>query len=207
MPEPSPLAKRRWASLSRDEKARLIASGLYDRRGNLLDSLGEDRVNDNRGGDMRITFKPTVTSPSALSEVIEAEENLDNLVGHIRRGEMLDGLRRVFDVLLEGMDESSDGEMRLRADVIRIAIGEGDPPTMTALARRHGLGKTAVSLRCRKLLKQLGIEPSRFMRPEASVRVMRASFRVREALKPTPAPPGKESPRTGANLGTRSRPR
>lgn len=150
----------------------------------MLDSLGEDRVNDNRGGDIRVSFKGAGAHPSALAEVIEAEENLDNLVGIIRRGEMLDGLRRVFDVLLEGMDRSSDGEMRLRADVIRIAIGDGDPPTMTMLGKRHGLGKTAVSLRCRKLLKQLGIEPSRFMRPEASVRVMRASYRVREVLKP-----------------------
>jgi hypothetical protein len=173
----------------------------------MLDALGEERVNDNRGGDMRVSFKNTASTPSALSEVIEAEENLDNLVGHIRRGEMLDGLRRVFDVLLEGMDESSDGEMRLRADVIRIAMGEGDPPTMTALAKRHGLGKTAVSLRCRKLLKQLGIEPSRFMRPEASVRVMRASYRVREVMRGDPAPPGKESPRLIERASTRSRPR
>jgi len=81
--------------------------------------------------------------------------------------------------MLEGLDESSDTSMHLHADVIRIVVGEGRPPSMTELARKHGVSKAAVSLRCRKLLRRLGLEPSRFMRSNDEVSAMRVSAIVR----------------------------
>jgi hypothetical protein len=88
-------------------------------------------------------------------------------------------LRATLHFLLEGLDESSDPAMRLHADIIRIVVGEGKPPKMTVLAKRHKLSRAAVSLRCRKLLRRLGLDPSRFMRPEDEVNNMRISSILR----------------------------
>jgi hypothetical protein len=88
-------------------------------------------------------------------------------------------LRATLHFLLEGLDESTDPAMRLHADIIRIVVGEGKPPKMTVLAKRHRLSRAAVSLRCRKLLRRLGLEPSRFMRPEDEVNNMRISSILR----------------------------
>ena len=101
-------------------------------------------------------------------------------------------LRATIEFILAGCDQSTDPEMRLKADIIRIVIGEGSPPRMTVLAKRHGFSRAAVSLRCRTLLRQLAIEPSRFMRPEDEVRNMRISAIFRGFSAKT-TPPGKES--------------
>lgn len=99
-------------------------------------------------------------------------------------------LRATIEFILAGCDQSTDPEMRLKADIIRIVIGEGSPPRMTVLAKRHGFSRAAVSLRCRTLLRQLSIEPSRFMRPEDEVRNMRISAIFRGFSSPTPPPIG-----------------
>jgi len=88
-------------------------------------------------------------------------------------------LRATLHFLLEGLDESTDPAMRLHADIIRIVVGEGKPPKMTVLAKRHKISRAAISLRCRKLLRQLGLTPSRFMRPEDEVNNMRISSILR----------------------------
>lgn len=88
-------------------------------------------------------------------------------------------MRATLEFLLSGCDQSTDPEMRLKADIIRIVVGEGNPPKMTVLAQRHGFSRAAVSLRCRTLLRQLDIEPSRFMRPEDEVSSMRFSAILR----------------------------
>jgi len=74
--------------------------------------------------------------------------------------------------------------MRLHADIIRIVLGEANPPSMTVLAKRHKLTKSAVSLKCRKMLNNLGLEPSRFMRPEDEVESMRLSHILKNKNKP-----------------------
>ena len=95
-------------------------------------------------------------------------------------------LRATLHFLLEGLDRSTDHAVRLHADVIRLVVGEGCPPRMTELARRHGVTRAAVSLRCRKLLRRLGLEPSRFMRPQDEVNNMRIASILRE--KPVKKP-------------------
>ena len=89
-------------------------------------------------------------------------------------------LRATLHFLLDGLDGSSDPAMRLHADIIRIVVGEGKPPKMTVLAKRHNMSRAAISLRCRKLLRQLGLPPSRFMRPEDEVNNMRISSILRK---------------------------
>jgi len=161
---------------------------------------------------------PTVTA------VLKAEEG----AGAIR--EELDmatfRLRAMLTFLLDALTKSSDPMMRLHADVIRIVVGEGNPPRMTELAARHGITRSAVSLRCRRLLRQLGLEPSAFMRPEGDVTSMRFSRIMSHITRrpvciggkgrksaifldsgtPTP-PPGKESIGNRGFSGTRARPR
>ena len=88
----------------------------------------------------------------------------------------------------------------------------------TALANAHGVSKAAVSLRCRKLLRRLGLEPSRFMRPEHEVSAMRVSSIVRGSgveLSPESLavieknrrayPSGKESLGKGRGTSTQSK--
>jgi hypothetical protein len=99
-------------------------------------------------------------------------------------------LRATLHFLLEGLDESTDPAMRLHADIIRIVVGEGKPPKMTVLAKRHKMSRAAVSLRCRKLLRRLGLEPSRFMRPEDEVNSMRISSILRHVDRRHTSTPG-----------------
>lgn len=124
--------------------------------------------------------------------VEEVQEREDASLPADPRLEQLDlaslRLRATLHFLLEALDTSTDPDMRLHADVIRIVVGEGRPPKMTILAKRHKLSKAAVSLRCRKLLRRLGLEPSRFMRPEDEVNNMRISSILRNLPSPSPLP-------------------
>ena len=117
----------------------------------------------------------------------EVQANEDALGHADPRLEQLDlaslRLRATLHFLLEGLDDSTDPAMRLHADIIRIVVGEGKPPKMTVLAKRYRLSRAAVSLRCRKLLRRLGLEPSRFMRPEDEVNNMRISSILRNLPK------------------------
>jgi hypothetical protein len=96
-------------------------------------------------------------------------------------------LRATLHFLLDGLDRSTDPDVRLHADIIRLVVGEGCPPRMTELARRHGITRSAVSLRCRKLLRRLGLEPSRFMRPQDEVNNMRVASILRGVQRDKPA--------------------
>jgi len=112
-------------------------------------------------------------------------------------------LRATLHFLLEGLDRSTDQAVRLHADIIRLVVGEGCPPRMTELARRHGVTRAAISLRCRKLLRRLGLEPSRFMRPQNEVNNMRIASILRGKPKAEAAAhktPAKKTSRTKAPL-------
>lgn len=159
-----------------------------------------------------------------VSAVVKAEEGTSAIKEELDMATFR--LRAMLTFLLDALTKSSDPMMRLHADVIRIVVGDGNPPRMTELAARHGITRSAVSLRCRKLLRQLGLEPSLFMRPEGDVTSMRFSRimshitrqpvsiggnRRKSALfldtiPPTP-PPGKESFRASLKPATRARPR
>ena len=108
-------------------------------------------------------------------------------------------LRATLHFLLEGLDESTDPAMRLHADIIRIVVGEGMPPKMTVLAKKHGISRAAISLRCRKLLRKLGIEPSRFMRPETHILSMKFS-RIMHCLTGKPVCIGGKRRKARLNL-------
>lgn len=108
-------------------------------------------------------------------------------------------LRATLHFLLEGLDESTDPAMRLHADIIRIVVGEGLPPKMTVLAKKHGISRAAISLRCRKLLRKLGIEPSRFMRPETHILSMKFS-RIMHCLTGKPVCLGNKRRKARLNL-------
>jgi len=170
-----------WKHLSQKERQALIASGAFraddpadttatDSRstvnGNHFDFQRNEEESFNRVMERMGSFALSreLTDP-VVSQVIANED-----AGLDPRIEQLDlagiRLRATLHFLLEGLDGSTDAAMRLHADIIRIVVGEGMPPKMTVLARKHGMSRAAVSLRCRNLLRKLGMEPSRFMRPE-----------------------------------------
>jgi hypothetical protein len=85
-------------------------------------------------------------------------------------------------------------------------VGEGKPPMMTVLAKRHNISKAAVSLRCRKLLRRLGLDPSHFMRPRAACNTMFIASLLRNEKVDT-RKPHKESFNVEAKSAVWSRPR
>ena len=222
-----------WRSLTPQDRRLLVDKGLF----NPEDLTGRKRFDRSRVNDGHWDFsraedennEAVITGNSAVQDVIAKEDDivaqLDDRLGQLDMASFR--LRAVLEFLLDGMDSSSDPAMRLRADVIRIVVGEGRPPRMSDLAKTHGITRAAVSLQCRKLLRRLGLPPSRFMRPDEHVLSMRLSSIVRSlglggendakqaknAGKPhfsrtaPPTPPGKESIPNAGKSGSRSRPR
>ena len=147
-------------------------------------------------------------SRSAVDEVMEREAFdvaiTDSRLKHLELASIR--LRATLHFLLEALDGSTDVEMRLHADIIRIVVGEGKPPQMVVLAKRHKISKAAVSLRCRKLLRRLGLDPSRFMRPSGACNSMFIASLLRNENVDTHIPT-KESFNVKAKNPVWSRPR
>lgn len=68
-------------------------------------------------------------------------------------------VRQVVDIII------ASPNARLQAECFRIASGMGelDDITETSVARKHGLTRAAVSKRCVRLTKLVGMRPSRYM--------------------------------------------
>ena len=224
-----------WAKLTPKERRNLIASGAF--KADALDDptpVGDSRVNQDmydfneierrnlyQDGQRDGSFKSAnLLDSSTVEQVISNETTPDPRLVELDLASFR--LRATLHFLLEALDQSTDPTMGLTADIIRLVVGEGSPPRMTELARRHNITRSAVSLRCRKLLRQLGLEPSRFMRPEGEVHNMRVSSLVRNANRlnqsknsvkchkifpSIPTPPGKESLLGPQTDRTRTRPR
>lgn len=221
--------RRWWSKLTDKERRDLIASGAF--KADALDDpspVTETRVNQDKfdfsehhtDNDTHRLDPSSFATRSTLDEVIDNETPIDPRIEELDLASFR--LRATLHFLLESLDKSTDPDMYLTADIIRLVVGEGCPPRMTILATRHGITKSAVSLRCRKLLRQLGLEPSRFMRPEGEVRNMRAASVVRRINakneeKPIKlrifndfnpkGPPGKESIRSKGGQSHAARPR
>ncbi|CAB5217777.1 hypothetical protein UFOVP201_18 [uncultured Caudovirales phage] len=174
-----------WNSLSKDQQQHLIASKAFKQ--NDLEDVEPTRT---RVDDYSVDLQWMEENQSSEHQRIvgrnwlpihEKQKDIGDQIADAEdqpqsddaTDQVLNRLRVMIECLIEGLDESTDPAMRLHADVIRIVIGEGRPPRMSQLARDHGLTRAAVSLRCRKLLTRLGIEPSRFMRSQHKVERMR----------------------------------
>ena len=212
--------KRWWRSLRPEEKRSLIESGAFRADEPMSAELSRERVNDGHfdfqsneeksfnqeegragsfiGGHVRSTVDDVMERESF--DVASADSRLKHLeLASIR-------LRATLHFLLEALDGSTDVEMRLHADIIRIVVGEGKPPMMTVLAKRHNISKAAVSLRCRKLLRRLGLDPSHFMRPSGACNTMFIASLLRKEKMDTRIP-HKESFQNEAKSAVWSRPR
>lgn len=222
-----------WRSLTPQDRRLLVDKGLF----NPEDLTGRKRFDRSRVNDGHWDFsraedennEAVIVGNAVADEVMAKEDDivaqLDDRLGQLDMASFR--LRAVLEFLLDGLDDSTDPAMRLRADVIRIVVGEGRPPRMSDLARTHGITRAAVSLQCRKLLRRLGLPPSRFMRPDDHVLSMRLSSIVRSlglsasnvqktaksgqnvgfSAGASPLPPGKESIPNPSKCGSRSRPR
>ena len=191
--------KKWWNKLTQGEKKRLISSGAF-RAENIMDTEPSRTVSDDTPVDYNVYHEGfemgdnrrrsgwyltvndlTDKSNDVVDTVQSREENESEIIQSLNLASLR--LRSVIHFLLDGLDNSIDPEMQLRADIIRLVIGEGNPPKMTQLAKKHNLTRSAVSHKCRKLLRQLGMEPSKFMRPEDEVNTMRVSAIVRSIKK------------------------
>ena len=188
-----------------DERKKLIASGAFRAddpadatplesrslvNGNHFDFQRNEEESFNRVQQRVGSFSSSQDQANPTINEVQAQEDShapqDPRLSHLDLASTR--LRATLQFLLDGLDTSTDPAMRLHAQIIRLVVGEGKPPSMTALAKTHNISKAAVSLRCRKLLRQLGIEPSRFMRPEDEVNNMRISSILRGFRDPA-APP------------------
>lgn len=217
MPEPKSISKeyaKWWKQLSHKERIALVESGAFRAddpadtqalnsrstvNGNHFDFQRNEEESFNRVMERMGSFalNRDLTNP-VVNQVQDNEEGRQD-----PRIEQLDlaglRLRATLHFLLEGLDESTDPAMRLHADIIRIVVGEGMPPKMTVLAKKHGISRAAISLRCRKLLRKLGIEPSRFMRPETHILSMKFS-RIMHCLTGKPVCIGGKRRKARLNL-------
>lgn len=185
---------RWWRKLTPQEKRSLIASGAFRAEdpedntpensrsrlnGNHFDFQRNEEESFNRVMDKMGSFALSKKMANETVEEVMRQEEQDPRLAQLEVASIR--LRATLHFLLQALDTSTDKSMRLHADVIRIVVGEGKPPSMTCLAKRHKMSKAAVSLRCRKLLRVLGLEPSRFMRPEDEVNNMRVSSILRNS--------------------------
>lgn len=193
--------RRWWRTLTAAERRNLIDSGTFRADGQIGEPPGNnERMNRNpvdlhgmerrQSGEHRRTSFGNDWTPinedntSARDLVEQAEQSDDPRIKDLELASLR--LRATLHFLLDGLDRSTDPDVRLHADIIRLVVGEGCPPRMTELAKRHGLTRSAVSLRCRKLLRRLGLEPSRFMRPQDEVNNMRVASILRGVEREAP---------------------
>jgi len=115
-----------------------------------------------------------IDPPIKLSPEILIDEETLELVGW--------KLNAILDFILNSLDDSNDPRSRLQADLIRIVLGIGNPPTQAELGRRFNLTRASVSDRCVALQTKLDVDGSPFMRNETQVRRIRASRIISAAL-------------------------
>ena len=192
---------RWWKSLPASKKAELKRHGFDDKAPH-EPYLSDDRyrVNDSpMFFNAQISDKyinPGVGQKMPENDIPSELEPEDDAI----LNEALQRLRCIIHYFLSAMDESSDSQMKLKADIFRIVTGEGNPPPMIVLAKLHGTTKQNISLQCNHLLAQFNLSKSKFMRTNKFPRkskqkinqsndgVMNKSLR-----KGPPTPPGKES--------------
>jgi hypothetical protein len=187
--------RRWWRKLTTEERKKLIASGcfevseLHNAEAALSRTIAEDtpinflQADSNERGNWLSRLVSNHSKDSVVDEVQANEEHKLQDNPALLQSLALIRLRATLHFLLDVLDGSSDPAMRLHADIIRIVIGEGNPRRMTDIAKSHGLTKSAISLRCRTLLRRLGLEPSKFMRPEDEVNSIKVAAIVRSINK------------------------
>jgi hypothetical protein len=100
------------------------------------------------------------------------------LVDH--EGDLSDGpyTRDAVELLrLFVADLIAEGNTRLTVECLAVALGLSayNGESMTAIAKRHGVTRAAVSKRCVDITRQLNIPPSRAMRSDKARRIYRNS--------------------------------
>jgi hypothetical protein len=165
-----------WRKLTPEERRKLIASGcfevkeLHNADAALRRTIADDTpINflsadaTNHRPDWLVKITSTDKNP-VIDAVIDGEELGMDSKSLEAQSLALIRLRAMLHFLLETLDGSTDQSVRLHAQIIRIVVGEGSPARMTELAKEFGLTKSAISLRCRTMLRRLGLEPSKYMR-------------------------------------------
>ena len=74
-------------------------------------------------------------------------------------------------------DLIAEGNTRLTVECLAVALGLSayNGESMTAIAKRHGVTRAAVSKRCVDITRQLNLPPSRAMRSESARKIYRNS--------------------------------
>lgn len=178
--------RRWWTSFSQKERNTLIASGTFkaDALDNPERALHDSRVDQdkfdfaepvtddatNNDGTRRVR-STDFTTPPAIDQVIANEADAvppDPRLADIDLATFR--LRGMLHFLLESLDKSTDPEMPLTAQIIRIVVGEGCPPKMSELAKRYGMTRAAVSLRCCSFSVASALNPPGLCAPNPRLR-------------------------------------
>ena len=175
-----------WLTLTQAERDRLVSSGAFN-----PDKPDDAEVSDARSivNDMPIFFWPNrpivvkgnkLQTPSAADEVQANEDSNDGKTYYTQDDLDLisERLRSLFLFLLEGLDDSSDQRMKVKAHTIRIVLGF-EPMKQADVAKAYKIHRQSISAECRKLLRRLGFSNSAYMRAENKVQTMRRSYILR----------------------------
>ena len=181
-----------WNSLKKNEKKRLIQSGCFNPKRLHQPELEDDRTAPNDtptdfqpfDADEKIVegaanyFKKEGKSrikyfKSAADEVIEKEEaKPEDKANEL----MQDRLNSLLFFIIESMEKSKDKNTNLEAQVIKIVIGHGKPLSQIELANKYQVTKQFVSLKCRNLMRKLGVPSSIYLRPDDEIESMKISM-------------------------------
>lgn len=182
--------RRWWKNLSNEEKRKLIASGAFnptnigDADSALVRGVMDDTPinmhiqNENGNGPQWLQRILKTDKDDVTNDVANKMDSPGNNPHDVHMQLIAVRWRATIHFLLEGLDNSTDVNARLRGDIIRLVMGEGVPPNMTKLGKQYGLSRAAISHRCRTLLRRLGLEPSKFMETERTVN----KYRVRQLM-------------------------
>ena len=202
-----------WRELKPSERKALVSAGYFDplkpENGDPLDL--RSRLNDTPVSFLprdlewhSDRFKLQLSDKSTFEQIVDTEEKKETDAFRLLISQRL---KTILFFIIKRFEQSKDPSTRLDGEVLKIVIGEGNPPSQVQLAKTYKMTKQAVSIRCRTLLRQLGLETSLFMRPDDEVKVMRMSRLVRIYADGKAKPPHKESFSNPCKLGSRSRPR
>ena len=145
-----------WVKLTDQEKREAEAKGIVSKTDDYQTHAGTS-VDDLQIADMEepspFTASAENEQPTASKDSPIAELSQDDRTWYV--------VRQVLDIII------SSPNARLQAECFRIASGLGmlDDITETSVAEKHGLTRAAVSKRCVKLTKIVGVKPSQYMRP------------------------------------------
>ena len=178
-----------WKSLSPDERARLLAEG-----GIHLDPDNADLIR--RPDHYEVLEHASVTDDDdyTINEQLDLQSKTHTELQYSK-----EDLCRVVNTIVNTLcDTATDRATRMHILCCQVALGIGNPPTQSKIAKEFGLTRAGVSFRVKTIQQSFGVPPSHLMRSQATCDTYRSrAYRVhRERLAASQRPDEQEGAAT-----------